>query len=57
VRKKCGFVSGHRFSDAESFEIKRPFRGWASTVEFGAERFGIPVLRPAELLKKVRLRS
>src|ERR1039458_3560385 len=30
-RKNSGFVSGHRFSDAsKSFEIRRPFRGWAA---------------------------
>jgi hypothetical protein len=52
------FVSGHRFSDAESSKIKRPFRGWTLTVDFAgaAERFRILVLRPAELLRKVRFR-
>src|SRR5271157_6243139 len=32
--KNSGFVSGHRFSDAESLEISCPFRGWASKSTF-----------------------
>jgi len=28
----AGFVSGHRFSDAASFGIRRPFRGWVGEV-------------------------
>src|SRR5258708_3196001 len=34
VSYQGGFVSGHRFSDADTFEIKCPFRGWASSTDF-----------------------
>src|SRR6267143_3668764 len=34
VSYQGGFVSGHRFSDADTFEIRCPFRGWASSIAF-----------------------
>jgi hypothetical protein len=31
--KNSAFLSGDRFSDTASFEIRRPFRGWAAKAD------------------------